>query len=133
MENLVAEVCGFCHVYGKTNLIKATLSQGDVDINFPVVISHDYASAESKFVAVIQVPGLALIQRKSEPDLGFYEKVMASSVSSSWPVFAISGVMTLLAGLLIWVLVSFYFLCLFIFFYWMDKVKLIKYYVYEEH
>jgi len=104
IESLVTDVCGECYAFGRTNLIYTTASQGDVDINFPVVLSHDYSSIGSKFVTVIQVPGLALVRRKTEPEEGAYDKVITSSVFSSWPIFAISGLLTLLAGLVIWVL-----------------------------
>ena len=109
IESLVTDVCGECYAFGRTNLIYTTASQGDVDINFPVVLSHDYSSIGSKFVTVIQVPGLALVRRKTEPEEGAYDKVITSSVFSSWPIFAISGLLTLLAGLVIWVLVRIFF------------------------
>lgn len=102
IKNLVEEVCGKCHAYGTTRLV---LSTGDVDMDFPVVMTHGFASTGSKFVSVIQVPGLAVIQRKTEPELGAMEKVMGYSVFSSWPIFIISGVLTILAGLIIWALV----------------------------
>lgn len=102
IEELVVDVCGTCHAFGRTNLIKVSDSEGDVNINYPVVIASGSFS-RGKFVAVIEVPGLAVVQRKSIP--GGMEKVIAVSVFSSWPVFAIAGVMTILAGLVIWVLV----------------------------
>lgn len=71
-------------------------------------MSHGYAGDGSTFVPVIQVPGLAVIQRKAEPELGAMEKVMAFSVFGSWPIMAISAVLTILAALLIWFLVSKY-------------------------
>lgn len=69
-------------------------------------MSHGYAGDGSAFVPVIQVPGLAVIQRKAEPELGAMEKVMVFSVFDSWPIMAISAVLTILAALLIWFLVS---------------------------
>lgn len=102
IEELVVDACGTCHAYGRTNLIKVSDSEGDVNMNYPVVIASGSFS-RGKFVAVIEVPGLAVVQRKSIP--GGMEKVIAVSVFSSWPVFAISGVMTILAGLVIWFLV----------------------------
>ena len=96
-------MCGYCHAFKETKLITVTENS---QINFPVVMSHGYAGDGSTFVPVIQVPGLAVIQRKAEPELGAMEKVMAFSVFDSWPIMAISAVLTILAALLIWFLVS---------------------------
>ncbi|XP_068675372.1 phosphatidylinositol phosphatase PTPRQ-like [Montipora foliosa] len=101
IESLVADVCGICYAFNKTRFVPATK---DAQIDFPVVTSHGFASTESAFVPVIQVPGLAVVQRKTEPELGAMEKVMAYSVFGSWPIMAISTVLTILAGLLIWAL-----------------------------
>ena len=107
IEGLVKDVCGVCHAFGKTKLNKTTVSRGDVNINYPVVVSSAHASSGT-FVAVINVPGLAVVQRKATP--AGMEKEIASAVFTSWPIFAISGAMTLLAGLLIWVLVRIFIL-----------------------
>ena len=108
IESLIIDACGICKHYendGKTK-INRTLA-GDTEITFPVIRYLDGAESttESRFVTVIEVPGLAVIQRKPKKRLGFYEKVMGSSVVNSWPIFAIFGTMTLAAGILIWILV----------------------------
>lgn len=108
IESLIIDACGICDHYengGKTK-INRTLAE-DTDITFPVIRYLDGAesSTESRFVTVIEVPGLAVIQRKPKKRLGFYEKVMGSSVVNSWPIFAIFGAMTLAAGMLMWILV----------------------------
>ena len=105
---MIIDACGICKYYendGKTK-INRTLA-GDTDITFPVIRYLDGAESttESRFVTVIEVPGLAVIQRKPKKRLGFYEEVMGSSVVNSWPIFAIFGTMTLAAGILIWILV----------------------------
>ncbi|KAJ7315639.1 hypothetical protein OS493_038529 [Desmophyllum pertusum] len=107
MESLVMEACGNCQNYanGTTTLLKAAVA-ADAEIIFPVVKFLDGAPPPpgSRFVAVLVVPGLVVIQRKPVKQLGAYEKVMASSVFDSWPIFAIVGAMTLSAALVIWVL-----------------------------
>lgn len=108
IESLIIEACGICKHYengGKTK-INRTMAK-DTDITFPVIRYLDGAgsTSESRFVTVIEVPGLAIIKRKPEKKLGFYEKVMGTSVVNSWPIFAIFGTMTLAAGMLIWILV----------------------------
>jgi len=107
IESLIIDACGICEHYengGKTK-INRTLAK-DTNITFPVIRYLDGAESttESRFVTVIEVPGLAVIHRKPEK-LGFYEEVMGSSVVNSWPIFAIFGTMTLAAGMLIWILV----------------------------
>lgn len=109
IESLIIEACGYCEHYenGKTKINRTILAE-DADITFPIIKTlHKIpaATSESSFVTVIEVPGLVVIQRKTEKELGFYEKVMGSSVVSSWPIFAIFGTMTLAAGMVIWVLV----------------------------
>ena len=117
IKGLVEEVCGECHAYGSNNGTTRLIdSTGDVDMDFPVVMTHGFASTGSKFVSVIQVPGLAVIQRKTEPELGAMEKVMGYSVFSSWPIFIISGVLTILAGLIVWALVR----TIYILFFWVN-------------
>lgn len=103
---MIIEACGYCDYYedGKTKINRT----GDADITFPIIkylSKIPPSTSESRFVTVIQVPGLAVLQRKTDKDLGFYEKVMGSSVVHSWPIFAIFGTMTLAAGMVIWVLV----------------------------
>lgn len=102
------EACGNCQNYanGTTTLLKTAVA-ADAEIAFPVVKFLDGAPPPpgSRFVAVLVVPGLVVIQRKPVKQLGAYEKVMASSVFDSWPIFAIVGAMTLSAALVIWVLV----------------------------
>lgn len=106
MEELVVEACGECHTHEnkKTRLISGL--EDDCDLKFPIVQSGDSAqeATGTKFVAVLDVPGLVVLRRKVETELGFYEKVMASSVVNSWPICAIFGVMTLAAALQIWLL-----------------------------
>lgn len=109
IESLIIEACGYCEHYedGKTK-INRTIVADNADISFPIVkYLHKIPrpTSESSFVTVIEVPGIAVIQRKPEKELGFYEKVMGSSVVGSWPIFAIFGTMTLAAGMVIWVLV----------------------------
>ncbi|XP_078355018.1 receptor-type tyrosine-protein phosphatase F-like [Oculina patagonica] len=109
IEELIIEACGPCEHYepdGKTK-INRTISSDDADIEFPIIKTlHKIppATSESSFVTVIEVPGLVVLQRKTEKESGFYEKVMGTSVVTSWPIFAIFGVMTLAAGMVIWVL-----------------------------
>lgn len=108
IESLIIDACGICEHYengGKTKINRT--SAEDTNITFPVIRYLDGAESttESRFVTVIEVPGLAVIHRKPEKKLGFYEEVMGSSVVNSWPIFAIFGTMTLAAGMLIWILV----------------------------
>ena len=107
IESLIIDACGICEHYENGGKTKINRTLADTDITFPVIRYLDGAESttESRFVTVIEVPGLAIIQRKPKKDLGFYEKVMGTSVANSWPIFAIFGAMTLAAGMLVWILV----------------------------
>lgn len=107
IEELVLEACGECHTHeDKTTRLISADREDDADLTFPIVkfVESAQEASGTKFVAVLHVPGLVVLERKTEKELGAYEKVMANCVVNSWPIYAIFGVMTLAAALLIWIL-----------------------------
>lgn len=61
---------------------------------------------DSKFVPIISVPGAVIVRRKDNGNSGLLTKVTANSVFDTWPVFLITLLIALLAGIIIWILVS---------------------------
>ncbi len=75
-------------------------------MSFPVIKTQAYGDTDySKFIPVISVPGIVVIQKKST-DNGLLTKVMANSIFDSWPIIVFTLVTALLAGIIIWILVS---------------------------
>lgn len=54
---------------------------------------------------LLYIPGL-LIMSKNESSVEKYARVVAGSIYDIWPVIVINMVLTLLAGTIIWLLVS---------------------------
>ena len=111
---MVLEACGECHTHeNKTTRLISADREDDADLTFPIVkfVESAQEASGTKFVAVLHVPGLVVLERKTEKELGAYEKVMANCVVNSWPIYAIFGVMTLAAALLIWILVGKWMIC----------------------
>ena len=104
ISQLVVDSCGYCEEFGQTNLIYSNDSSLE-ELVFPVTKTSYGQSAYSKFIPVIRVPGVVVITRKKE--LGMILTEAASgSILQSWPIFALTIMMALLAGIIIWFLVS---------------------------
>ena len=105
ITDLLTTTCGTCDEHNDTKLVSAD-SVVEEKISFPVTKTQAFGDTEySKFIPVINVPGIVVIGKKGT-DSGLLTKVMATSIFHSWPVFVLSMVTALLAGIIIWILVS---------------------------
>ncbi|XP_078354170.1 uncharacterized protein LOC144638790 isoform X2 [Oculina patagonica] len=105
ISDLVTTTCGTCEEHNDTKLVSYSSSKGD-HVSFPVIKTQAYGDTEySKFIPVITVPGIVVIQKKST-DSGLLTKVMANSIFEFWPIFVLTLVTALLAGIIIWILDS---------------------------
>jgi len=105
ITDLLTTTCGACDEHNVTKLVSAD-SVAEEKISFPVIKTQAFGDTEySKFIPVINVPGIVVIGKKGT-DRGLLTKVMASSIFHSWPVFLLTMVTALLAGIIIWILVS---------------------------
>ncbi|XP_078352789.1 uncharacterized protein LOC144637600 [Oculina patagonica] len=105
ISDLVTTTCGTCEEHNDTKLVSSSSSKGD-HVSFPVIKTQAYGDTEySKFIPVITVPGIVVIQKKST-DSGLLTKVMANSIFEFWPIFVLTLVTALLAGIIIWILDS---------------------------
>ena len=104
ISDLVIQSCGYCEQHGETKLVHNNDSNSQ-EIIFPVTKTSYGRSAYSKFIPVIQVPGVIVITRQQE--LG---KILTEAASSSilqvWPIIVITFTMAVLAGITMWFLVS---------------------------
>lgn len=105
--NVIIESCGYCIEHGKSVLVFTSVDDGESNVRFPVEVTSPRGSDFSKFVAVLEVPGVFIIKRRDESTLSVSEKVMTSSVLDTWPVIAVSLLMIYFAGVTLWFLVSF--------------------------
>ena len=105
IRNLVTTTCGSCDEYSDTKLISNS-SDKEEYISFPVIKTQAFGDTDySKFIPVISVPGIVVIEKK-KTDKGLLTQVMANSIFESWPIFVFTLVTALLAGIIIWILVS---------------------------
>lgn len=88
-------------------LVFTNVDDGESNVRFPVEVTSPRSSDFSKFVAVLEVPGVLIIKRRDESTLRVSEKVMTSSVLDTWPVIAVSLLMIYFSGVTLWFLVSF--------------------------
>lgn len=112
MSDLVRDTCGYCEEYRNhtTSLIPLASNKSlEEPVAFPVTLTQPYGdTAYSKFIPVVSVPGMIVVRRKSNIyNSQFLTKVTANSVFDAWPVIVITLVMTLLAGIVMWILVSY--------------------------
>ena len=109
ITDVIEESCGECEEYGKTQLVTVKSSEQDdnePELSFPVTVGSVRGSQFSKYLAVIQVPGMLVIKRREQIP-GVYQKVVTSSVFDNWPIFVFAFVTMMLAGIIIWILVRF--------------------------
>ena len=121
LSNMVRDVCAQCPAHGHTDInFQSVESNGvesrkkrstivsdlrDFDLIFPVGRFVSQKTFEGyNYIPVVEVPGFVLmtVTRNKE----FYAKVVASSLFDCWPYFIVYISMMLLAGIVLWILVS---------------------------
>ena len=105
--NVIIESCGDCMEHGKSVLVFTNIDDGESNVRFPVEVKSPRGSEFSKFVAVLEVPGVLIIKRRDGSAQRISDEVMTSSVFDTWPVIAVSLLMIYFAGVIVWFLVSF--------------------------
>ena len=77
-----------------------------VDFRLPVrsAIGRTTYRGFHTYIPLITIPGVALMARKKTPS--GYARDLSSSVLGCWPIFAISFVLAILTGIVIWFAVS---------------------------
>lgn len=105
--NTIIESCGYCMEHGKSVLVFTSIDDGESNVRFPVEVTSPRGSDFSKFVAVLEVPGVFIIKRRDGSSKRISEEVMTNSVFDTWPVVVVSLLMIYFAGVTVWFLVSF--------------------------
>lgn len=112
---MLQESCGTCYSYKTWNIsyaVNTTESITEPDIRFKVDFRFPVRSAIGKttyrgfhpYVPLITVPGVALMTRTKTPS--GYARDVGHSVLAGWPIFAVSIVLAVLIGVVIWFAVS---------------------------
>ena len=115
LAHMLQESCGTCYSYKTWNIsytVNTTESIKEPDIRFKVDFRFPVRSAIGKtsyrgfhpYVPLINVPGVALMTRKKTPS--GYARDVGHSVLAGWPIFAVSIVLAVLIGVVIWFAVS---------------------------
>ena len=115
LAHMLQESCGTCYSYKTWNIsytVNTTESITEPDIRFTVDFRFPVRSAIGKttyrgfhpYVPLITVPGVALMTRKKTPS--GYARDVGHSVLAGWPIFAVSIVLAVLIGVVIWFAVS---------------------------
>ena len=110
----MTDICGHCK--GNTNgdtteLIPNESNQTNQTteplISFPVTMARPFGdTAYAKFVPVIKVPGVVVLRRKGSNVAKFLTERTVYSIVDAWPMFLITLLASLLAGIIVWFLVS---------------------------
>ena len=103
ISNLLIDACGECQEYNKTKLVYSIKNQSD-EFVFPVTKTSYGHSAYSKFIPVIQVPGVVVVTRKGDLSMILTEAA-SDTVLQSWPIPVVTILMAMLAGIIMWFLV----------------------------
>jgi len=104
ISKLLIDSCGECEEYNKTKLVYSNESQSD-EFVFPVTKTSYGLSAYSKFIPVIQVPGVVVVTRKGGLS-DILSEAASESVLQSWPIPVLTILMAMLAGIIMWFFVS---------------------------
>ena len=108
---VITKTCGFCQEHGETRLTFSNKDDGESSLSFPVTVTSPRGSEFSKFVAVLEVPGVLVIKRRDDKSAQrYYEQVITGSVVDTWPVITIILLIIYAAGVIVWFLVSSFFL-----------------------
>ena len=107
----MTDICGHCK--GSTNGDTTELIPNESNqtteplISFPVTMARPFGdTAYAKFVPVIKVPGVVVLRRKGSNVAKFLTERTAHSIVDAWPMFLITLLASLLAGIIVWFLVS---------------------------
>ena len=115
LARMVRNSCGTCRgckTWDISYTINATKSitepdiRNKVDFRFPVrmAVGKTKYRGIHTYVPLITVPGVALMTRKKTPSA--YARDLGRSLFGCWPIFAVSFAMAILAGIVIWFVVS---------------------------
>lgn len=112
ISDVIKESCGNCQEHGETELVfEQSSEQGNTepDLNFPVTAASVRGSQYSKYLPVLEVPGMVVIERnEAGVQSEVYQKVVTSSILDNWPILVLAILTMVLAGIVIWILVCFY-------------------------
>lgn len=114
ISDVIKESCGKCQEHGETKLVfEQSSEQGDTepDLSFPITAASVRGSQFSKYLPVLEVPGMLVIERHEEVQSAVYQRVVTSSIFDNWPIFVLATLTMMLAGIVIWILVCFYTIC----------------------
>ncbi|XP_078352738.1 uncharacterized protein LOC144637533 isoform X2 [Oculina patagonica] len=104
IANVIIKSCGDCLTHGKTELLFTTVDDGESNLRFPIGVTSIRGSDYSKFVVVLEVPGVMILKRRDKSTQRFYEEVMTGSLLDTWPVISITLLIMYLAGVIVWFL-----------------------------
>ena len=106
IANTVTKSCGYCQEHNETVLVFSNKTDEESNLQFPVTRTGARGSEFSKFISVLEVPGVLVVKRQDNGSSRFYEEIMTGSVFDIWPVFVVSLLTVYSAGVLAWFLVS---------------------------
>ncbi|CAH3165785.1 unnamed protein product [Porites lobata] len=102
----IKKSCGFCKEYGETVLNFSKSDEGESSLTFPVSVTTPRGSEFSKFVAILEVPGVVVIRRRNhKSSQGYYEEVITGSFLDKWSFFTVCLLAMYAAGVILWFLV----------------------------
>ena len=106
----IKKSCGFCKEYGETVLNFSKNNEGESSLTFPVSVTTPRGSKFSKFVAILEVPGVVVIRRRNQAksSQGYYEEIITGSFLDKWSFFTVCLLAMYAAGVILWFLVSWY-------------------------
>jgi len=128
LRDVIESICGLCYAYRQTIIdfyqsnSNATFSSAlknclnefqkgvmSSDISFPIGAKKEKVRLEDdgfKFIPVVELSaGVVYINRKLSADV--FAKMVGSSVYQCWPILLLIMVMSLLAGIILCILVSY--------------------------
>ena len=107
IAKVIKKACGVCKEHGGTELNISNSNDKEPSLRFPISLTTPRGSKSSKFVAVLEVPGVLVIKRRGDKSIQrYYEKVMTDSLLDTFLVIILSLLMVYAAGVIIWFLVS---------------------------
>ena len=105
----IKKSCGFCMKYGETVLNFSKSDEGESSLTFPVSVTTPRGSEFSKFVAILEVPGVVVIRRRNhKSSQGYYEEIITGSFLDKWSFFTVCLLAMYAAGVILWFLVSWF-------------------------